>query len=333
MASAILGALISAVGTAATNIALSERQRKFNEQYQDKMNEYNLPENQVQRLKDAGINPNSVAMGGSTVVNGNSSAPINPYTTPQIADPMSLASNSFLSLAQGRTEDQMRDVRVREAEANITNMMSSAKNLDVDTQYQSILNGYAAAMQEAALNEKRGKAAESWANVALTRQQSRWYRQQIEQVIPEQLKNYLAERNVNILRLDEMLAAIDNYTADTNLKQSQAAEVQQKTALEAAQTEGQEIENKNAQDIANQVIAQYKAMIEKLSAETGKTTEETFWMLFDELDKNSINILGNKIPFNRFGEKGVRTKFSQAVEDRFRDMGPRVYNPNGYNLP
>lgn len=333
MSSALLAALISSVGTAVTNIALSERQRKFNEQYQDKMNEYNLPENQVQRLKDAGINPNSVAMGNGTVVTGNQSASINPYSTPYIADPFSLASNSFLSMSQGTTENQLRDVRKREADANIQTMMSSAKNLDVGSEYQSILNGYAAAMQEAAISEKQGRSAESWANVGVMRQQTRWYQQQIEQVVPEQLKNYLAERNVNILRLDEMLAAIDNYHADTNLKNQQASEVQAKAALETAQSEGQSIENANAQEIANHVIAHYKTMINKLSAETGKTQEETFWMLFDELDKNSISIMGSKIPFNRFGNRTVRHKMEQAVEERYRKMGPRVYNSVGQNYP
>lgn len=295
MASAILGALISAVGTAATNIALSERQRKFNEQYQDKMNEYNLPENQVQRLKDAGINPNSVAMGGSTVVNGNSSAPINPYTTPQIADPMSLASNSFLSLAQGSTEEKMRDVRVREAEANINNMMSSAKNLDVNTEYQSILNGYAAAMQEAALREKGAKTAESWSNVAVARQVTRKYQFEVDKILPEELSKIVSERNINVLRLDEILALIDNYQADTALKGAQKEEAfaaadrnEAQAALAEQQEVGQVIENKNAQDIANAVLAHYKAAIEDLMAKAKLSREEAETLVLREIMNSSV---------------------------------------------
>jgi hypothetical protein len=295
MASAILGALISAVGTAATNIALSERQRKFNEQYQDKMNEYSLPENQVQRLKDAGINPNSVAMGGSTVVNGNSSAPINPYTTPQIADPMSLASNSFLSLAQGSTEEKMRDLRVREAEAKISNMMSSAQNLDVASEYQTILNGYAAAMQEAALSEKSAKTAESWSNVAVARQVARKYQFEVENTLPEELKKIVSERKINVLRLDEILALIDNYKADTALKGAQKEEAfaavdrnEAQAGLAEQQEVGQVIENRNAQDIANAVLKHYAAAIEDLKAKAHLSEEEAETLILREIINSPI---------------------------------------------
>lgn len=116
--------LISAALTGITNVALSERQRSYDEQMMDKQNEYNLPENQIQRLKDAGINPTTLGMGQGVTVQGNTSASNNGYQLPNVIDPMSLASNSLLSLMQAKeseeksiTEKDSREVRIEQIKA------------------------------------------------------------------------------------------------------------------------------------------------------------------------------------------------------------------------
>ena len=59
---------ISSLVTGLTNHQISQGQMEHEEAMMDKQNEYNLPVNQLQRLKDAGINPTSLGMGQGTVV-------------------------------------------------------------------------------------------------------------------------------------------------------------------------------------------------------------------------------------------------------------------------
>lgn len=79
--SAIVGAGANLGATAMQNTAnrkLAKQQRKWNEWMWDKQNAYNLPSAQMQRLKDAGLNPRLIYGSGSSNT-GVSSSPAKPY--------------------------------------------------------------------------------------------------------------------------------------------------------------------------------------------------------------------------------------------------------------
>lgn len=292
---ALLGSVLSAAATTAGNIALSERQRKQNEALQDKMNQYNLPVNQVQRLKDAGINPNSLSMGQGSAIPGNTSAPINPYSTPSLNDPMSLISNSFLSMQQGTTEEQMRELRKQQAAADIENLRANAEKLGVDAEYQSILNKFAFVKEQIAIQQGRSGIRLNLFQTSKIKQEARQLSKYIEEVMPEELKLLVAQQKLTVNQLDELLANIAKLKADTSTSEAQ-------TELIQSQTEGQNKENARYDEITNKILDQYQATINKLSQEANLTEQQAFYYLYELCRKYGIKIMGVPVP----GQGGFR---------------------------
>lgn len=302
MSSVLLGSLLSAAATTAGNIALSERQRKQNEALQDKMNQYNLPVNQVQRLKDAGINPNSLSMGAGSSILGNTSASVNPYSTPDLADPMSLISNSFLAMQQGTTEDQMRELRKQEAVANIEVLNQNAEKIGVDTQYQSILNTFAAARERAALvGQFRHNDLTLW-QTSKVKQEARQLAKYVDEVMPEEIKQLIFNQKLTVGQLDQIVATIANIEQDTSLKGAQENLAEQ-------QAEGQQMQNARYNEITDQILAQYQATINKLAAECDLTQQEAFYYLYELAMRHSIRFQGIPLP----GVGGQKTMISNDL--------------------
>lgn len=305
----------SSLMTNISNVALSERQRNTSIEMQDKMNQYNSPEEQVKRMRAAGLNPN---ISNGQVIGANESAPYQSYQLPQLRDLMSDASNSSLTLAQAKTEDAMRQVRIEEAQANIDNLAANSVKLGLESENLRIVNQFAAAEKQAAIGLTKAQTRYTWADIRKVNQESRNLAYQLKNVLPAEVMKSLSESNVNVLRLDEILATIANIKASTEQTEAQ-------TELIQSQTEGQDISNTNAQEIANQVIAQYKATIKKLAAETNKTEEEVFWMLFDGLDRNfNVSILGSKLPMN------VLTPARKTVEKKLRESYDRYMTGSSF---
>lgn len=91
----LFGAAVNAAGSIGSNImnaADSFLARRWQEQMWQKQNEYNLPINQVSRLKEAGINPN-LAFGSAASAMG-TSVPSSPSRT-HYDNPMDGAVNSY----------------------------------------------------------------------------------------------------------------------------------------------------------------------------------------------------------------------------------------------
>lgn len=80
----------------------NSQQREFQQQeyLQDKQNLYNLPANQMQRMKDAGINPNTAAAGISQGGNESAQAPQVSTNTQGAAQGLNAAAGAVSSLGQ-----------------------------------------------------------------------------------------------------------------------------------------------------------------------------------------------------------------------------------------
>lgn len=325
MSSAILAAVLSSVVNGAVNYAAAREQRNWNEQMQDKQNDYNLPANQLQRLKDAGINPNAMSQGTNVV--GNQSAPVLPYQTPDLQDVLSVASNSALQLSQQKTEDALRQVRVEEAMQNIEVLKQTALKLGLESQYQTVINGFAAAEKKAALSESWSRTALNWRQNALVRQQSRELAKRIDEIMPQELRNLVAQENLTVAQLPEILARIANLNSSTELNKEQrnTEEIRQAEGLANIELtheniEGQHIENRNAQDIANLVMRQYEATINKLVEDTNLTHEQAYYYLFELSKKYAIRVAGAPVP-GLGGIKDVNTA---------KSIGNRVHKKYGF---
>lgn len=111
------------------------QQKEFDQQVflMDKENEYNLPTNQMQRLKDAGINPNTAAAG--VAGNGNTSA--SPSSVPSAtaapaqavtagASAAGAVSNAMLQSSQRNEIETMLDVNKSNVEADTIAKLEAA---------------------------------------------------------------------------------------------------------------------------------------------------------------------------------------------------------------
>ena len=107
--------LIDSVINYHTETQEAKRQRAWNEAMWNKQNQYNLPANQMQRYRDAGLNPNLIYGQGTP---GNAEK-VQPYTRP--TGKASFSLNPLNELAQ------YADIKVKTA---------TAKNIDADTKFK-----------------------------------------------------------------------------------------------------------------------------------------------------------------------------------------------------
>lgn len=311
-----IASVLSSLATTAGNIALSERNRNWNEAMQDKQNFYNLPANQIMRLKDAGISPNAVTMKDGMTVQGNTSAGINPITTPDLQDPLGMAANSFLAFAQGTTEEQMRQVRKEQAVKDIELMDANIEKLGVDTQYQSIINMYAAVREQLAIEGEKQRIRLDFASTRKVMQEARKLAYEVDKLLPEQVKQLINEQKLTVAQLDLIIAQIANINADTVLKGKQGDVADTQAALNTAQEGLTSQESARYDELTNQVLAQYQATINKIVAETDLTEQEAFYYLYDLAMKHSVRVAG--VPL--IGSGGTRNNLNQQdIQNVVRD--------------
>ena len=126
-ASGLLGAVISGI----YNRKQQQRSQQWSEQMWNKQNEYNLPINQVQRLKEAGINPN-LAFGSAASAMGTSVPSVPRYSdSPDFGAAVSSGIHGYM---ERRFERMQVLNNIREQNANIVEkeMDNETKSLLLD---------------------------------------------------------------------------------------------------------------------------------------------------------------------------------------------------------
>lgn len=98
-------ALVGTAGSAVASGKLNRKTRKWNEKMWDRQNEYNLPSAQMQRFKDAGLNPNLI-YGQGTAGNAEKAQSWSP-SAPDLTDLGGAVGKYFTTkLQQGQLEHQ-----------------------------------------------------------------------------------------------------------------------------------------------------------------------------------------------------------------------------------
>ena len=202
-----IGYLIaSAILTNLANRQISQEQMQHEKDMVDYQNDYNLPANQMQRLKDAGINPTSLGMGTGMLVGGNTSASPNPYTSAYMQDPLASVSNSMLAQMQAQesgenalSERTFREERLRNLQLNNDKYMEEIVMLGLDQRAQQIANDYAAALNEVALNEGAARIDRTRAEINEIEQRIEESQQYILQKLPAEVQKILSEAKINVL--------------------------------------------------------------------------------------------------------------------------------------
>jgi len=329
------------------NRDLMQLQHEYNKYAFAAENEYNKPKYQIERLQEAGINPSTLAMNGGQVVGNNQSASMLPMTPLQtdfgsiFSGLISSLANSRLMNAQAKTEDQMRQVRYENVQKQNNELDARVRGLNASATAQEICNQYAHAREIWSLKKSQSEVSMNLGQRAVYNEQVKRFRYELDNILPADLMKIISETNVNIMSLDEMTAAIADYYSkiderNQNISESQTRqglmEEQSKTeqaqqGLLSAETDIKEQESSNYQNITDHVIEQYNKTIDNIAAQTDKTKEETFWMVFDEVEKTSIKLMGSHFSRNRFGERKDRVRFKDALKQKFHERGLDVYNP------
>lgn len=193
--SAVLGfgaSVINYFGQKKTNQQLmnynreeAEKQRSFvvqqtadanawNERMWEKTNEYNTPENQVERLKDAGLNPLYYGLDGQGAGGISAVQPLSyeRASLGSLVNPMSVGLNALLSMAQvGNIEAQTNKVK-SETKAidarlpfEVDNLKAQVRQSNLSSDAQEVINKYIDAQQQAELRVQDATVADIDAKV------------------------------------------------------------------------------------------------------------------------------------------------------------------------
>lgn len=304
----IAAGLVSTILTNKSNQQSMQQQANWNEQMTDKQNDYNLPSKQIQRLKDAGINPTSLGMGQGMTIAGNTSANVSPYNLLPMSDPFSMASNSLLSnmsafkaRQEGKTENSMRELRVEQMQAQNEAIRAQAQNWNLNNEAQMILNKYLDYREAYALAGQKADIDLKYSQVAHFRQQVSNMRYELEKILPADLK-------IRNMQLEEIVARVADYEASANLKKQQSELTAEQVETEQAKQENLSADTAEKQknvSVMDKLIEKYDAEIGKIGVENDWTKEQTYWYLFKLYGEQNMRLGPIQFNANHTSPKGA----------------------------
>lgn len=225
-------------------------------------NEYNTPASQMQRYKDAGLNPNLMYGQGSS---GNSSSPAEGYKAPTLVRP-TVDYGYIASSAQTLMNGLQQAASIKKTQAETENIYQNTANLQVDNKLKELH-----AIYQGLVNSKTSDEAKVWKSLLQARVSNLGsstdlnisntltndaLRPLVVQQKQAEIEN-LALRNkdikfivekLNPLKRQELIHRIANYAAQTELYKmnSWLSETSASLNLEKAVTEQHTRENIDA---------------------------------------------------------------------------------------
>lgn len=286
---AVVEALVAGIGGAFNSIfqgrqnrknrEFQERENQINRQFAvdmwNKQNEYNLPTNQMQRLRDAGINPHLAYSNGQPM--NTSNAPATPSgigSMPQgIAPQMNIGEifNALMTKAQikqmeAQTEKTLAEKEEVEARTEGIGKDNKVKDIELTHKDRQIL-------AEIGVNEQN--IEESKSRIESSEVANRKMEQEIENL--RSTKNLTDQQVENLKKTVYLIEAqINNTKADTDLKILQKGNVLAQTRLLNAQAQGQTLLN-------NYIPREKEALIKKTWTEIKKLGVDIGHVEFQEV--------------------------------------------------
>lgn len=286
---AVVEALVAGIGGAFNSIfqgrqnrknrEFQERENQINRQFAvdmwNKQNEYNLPTNQMQRLRDAGINPHLAYSQGQPMNTSNAPAtPSGVGSLPQgIAPQMNIGEifNALMTKAQikqmeAQTEKTLAEKEEVEARTEGIGKDNKVKDIELTHKDRQIL-------AEIGVNEQN--IEESKSRIESSEIANRKMEQEIEHLKSQ--KNLTDQQVENLKKTVYLIEAqINNTKADTNLKILQKGNVLAQTRLLNAQAQGQTLLN-------NYIPREKEALIKKTWTEIKKLGVDIGHVEFQEV--------------------------------------------------
>lgn len=299
--------IISAIGTIINNIeqndannALMERQNQFNKQQAKEAREWSSLPNEMSRAEEAGVNPVAVAMQAGNAFGSSSTSQASASQSIPSVNKLDGVVNGFSNLfnsvtsgtynwEQANTERARRQPYIDNMKASTENLKSSTNNLNLDAHYKNIVNEYERDMREWTINGMK-------ADVELTYAQQNALYKEMEKADVEMEKIWqdictsmaqeglldaesektMAETRLTYMRMDEVLATIENINANTNLTNEQATGV----ALDSGEKAIQLCLKKK---YAQQYMNAYESQLKAIAANAKVSVRDANWFLFNKL--------------------------------------------------
>ena len=222
--------LVGILGTVITNYGNDQRQKdaqRWNEQQIAKANEYNTPANQVQRLKDAGLNPTAQNMSSGDILSG-SSSPVaqsvnpSPYANP-FGSFFDLAS-AFNQFQQGKDSKTFRAARLDQIIDENNKLKADAKLLGLNADNQRVVNQYTDALYTYQLEGYKY-------DFRLKLSQIRYCNKQYDELVYRINELLPQEKQVNDANLSRIFAEVQSLNADTQKKNAETENTNASTGL------------------------------------------------------------------------------------------------------
>lgn len=153
------------------NEAMSAKQNAWNLEQWNRENEYNTPAAQLQRMRDAGLNPLYYGLDGNSAGASPTAAQPLGYdraSIPNMDNPMAFGLDSALKLAQ--VSNVQADTERKQAETQVTSaklpyevdlLKSQIRSSNLSSDAQETINNYIERQQEAELRMKSASAAQA----------------------------------------------------------------------------------------------------------------------------------------------------------------------------
>lgn len=288
-----------------SNQQMMREQMAWEEAMWNKNNEYNTPEQQVERMKSAGLNPVSTQMANGTSIDGagNSSSPPSNYQLIPNQDPMQSAGNFARSFADASSLMQdailkrdTRKAKVAEAERSVELLEKSIEGMDLDNRTKDIALSFAAAEREAALDESRSRSNLNKRNAALAGKEYEKVSYELYNVLPQTVKESISRTAANesqaklnagnfklvtqefenlILEAKEIEARTKTETAKQDFLASQSDETQVRKELEKSQIYETEVNTEVAKTNWRQLEKEYQFYVDTYENRVTQFSNET----------------------------------------------------------
>lgn len=258
LGTSVIGSLVSNDMNRSNQALTQAWQEKMNLQQQEwqegmwnKTNEYNNASNQMQRLMDAGINPNAAAaqVAGTNGAAQLAQQPQIPSGNPIPGVNMDLAGAAMQGMAANK-EMNLMDAQQKNIEADTASKLQSvdtgkAQEQLLKDQAMSVQlsNYYSPAKWQEEINVMKAQGADALASAGLKGVEAQISGYTLDHILPLEYKYKLEDINRVIALIGEIHSGTALNYANANKANEEAKESKARQGLIAAQTEGQEISN------------------------------------------------------------------------------------------
>ncbi len=271
-------------------MAMMQKQMDYNTDMWRKQNAYNSPSAQVQRLKDAGLNPYMFMSGGNNTGVAQSANGVSlPSSSPAHVQPNTGISNMFVQMADYMMTYVQNKARIRKENAEAEN--------------QEIKNKYAAAREIVELDkmdsERMSNDAKRHLNDIETSLKRSTYSSDVQQA---QLMNDQTKTNIDLMKTQ-----IDSFALDSELKRLNIKGWQQEFTSRLALT--------NAQISSLYAAGTLSlAQANKARQDALESIARTNGIKIDNYQKNKINWILREISFNEMRKSSKNTGSDNLIQ-------------------